>query len=417
MIGLPSPFPPRFCRACGAALHREVIDFGAMPISNSLLDSNEIGAGETFYPLRVLACDACHLVQLADSPPAEVHFHANYLYFSSFSRSWLAHCEAFAAGAIARFGLEPGALVLEIASNDGYLLTFFRDRGFATLGIEPSASVAEAARAKGIDTEIRFFGRDTAADLKARGIAPSLIIANNVFAHVPDLSDFVEGFAVLLDERTVLTAEVHYFRALFDGVQFDSFYHEHYAYYTIRAAQRLFARHGLRLFDVELLPTHGGSLRFYVCREDADFADGPQLASHLAEDDAAFARMVEGLDAFRERVFTVGEDLRRFLADARRAGLTVAGFGAPAKATTLLNFARITRNELACTVDSNPAKQGRFIPGVHIPIHAPAMLETATPDYVLILPWNLRDELAGTLSHLREKGTQFVCAVPSLEVF
>ena len=417
MAGLPNPFPSRHCRSCGAVLDREVIDFGAMPISNSLLAPEDIGPGETFYPLRVMVCDACHLVQLADSPPAEVHFHANYLYFSSFSSSWLAHCAAFAEHAVTRFGLVPGDLVLEVASNDGYLLTFFKERGLRTLGIEPSASVAEAARKKGIDTEVRFFGRDTAAALKARGIRPKLIVANNVFAHVPDLSDFTEGFAALLDRDNALSVEVHYFKALFDNCQFDSFYHEHYAYYTVGAAERLFARHGLRLFDVELLPTHGGSLRLYACRAEASFAPTSRLAGALAGDDETFRRIIAGLGDFRERVYKVGEDLRNFLAGARRAGKRVAGFGAPAKATTLLNYARVTRHELAFTVDSNPAKQNRFVPGVHIPIRAPAVLEADPPDYVLILPWNIRDELADTYRHLRTRGTRFVCAVPALEVF
>jgi hypothetical protein len=387
-----------------------------MPISNALLRPEDVAAGEMFYPLRVMACDACHLVQLAEGLPADAHFHDKYAYFSSFSTSWLAHCEAFADQAIQRFSLQAGDLVVEVASNDGYLLNFFQNQGMQTFGIEPSENVANAARKKGITTENAFFGVETAERLAAAGLRPKLMVANNVFAHVPDLNDFTLGFSRLLHGESVLTVEVHYFPSLMKNTQFDSFYHEHYSYYTIRAAVQLFARHDLRVFDVEFLPTHGGSIRLYVCRDAASHAPVARLAEALARDDADFSAAVLGTDTFRDQVDRVGDDLRRFLIDARSAGRSVAGFGAPAKATTLLNNARITRHLLPFTVDSNPSKQGLLIPGVHIPVLARDVLEAQRPDFVLVLPWNLKTELLQMFASWREQGTKLVFAVPRLEI-
>jgi len=387
-----------------------------MPISNALLRPEDVASGEMFYPLRVMACETCHLVQLAEGLPASAHFHDKYTYFSSFSTSWLAHCEAIADQAIQRFSLKTGDLVVEVASNDGYLLNFFQNRGLQTLGIEPSENVANAARKKGIATENSFFGTETAKRLAAAGLKPKLMVANNVFAHVPDLNDFTAGFSHLLQGESVLAVEVHYFLSLMKNTQFDSFYHEHYSYYTIRAAARLFSRHALRVFDVELLPTHGGSIRLYVCRDTASHAPTARLEEALARDDADFSAAVLGIDAFRDQVDRVGDDLRRFLIDARSAGRTVAGFGAPAKATTLLNHARVTRHLLPFTVDSNPSKQGLLIPGIHIPVLAPAILEAQRPDFVVVLPWNLKVELLQLFAAWRERGTKFVFAVPRLEI-
>jgi hypothetical protein len=387
-----------------------------MPISNALLRPEDVAAGEMFYPLRVMACDTCHLVQLAEGLPADAHFHDKYAYFSSFSTSWLAHCEAFADQAIQRFSLQAGDLVVEVASNDGYLLNFFQNQGMQTFGIEPSENVANAARKKGITTENAFFGVETAERLAAAGLRPKLMVANNVFAHVPDLNDFTLGFSRLLLGESVLTVEVHYFPSLVKNTQFDSFYHEHYSYYTIRAAVQLFARHDLRVFDVEFLPTHGGSIRLYVCRDAASHAPVARLAEALARDDADFSAAVLGTDTFRDQVDRVGDDLRRFLIDARSAGRSVAGFGAPAKATTLLNNARITRHLLPFTVDSNPSKQGLLIPGVHIPVLARDVLEAQRPDFVLVLPWNLKTELLQMFASWREQGTKLVFAVPRLEI-
>lgn len=404
------------CRSCGTSLRTEVIDFGAMPISNALLRPEKTAAGEMFYPLRVMACEACHLVQLAEDLPADVHFHGNYAYFSSFSKSWLDHCSAFANEAIQRFSLQPGDQVLEVASNDGYLLGFFRERGMETLGVEPSENVANAARKKGIRTEVAFFGSKTAERLKLAGLQPKLIVANNVFAHVPDLNDFTAGFSQLMNGDSVLTVEVHYFLSLLKNAQFDSFYHEHYSYYTIRAAVELFGRHGLRVFDVELLPTHGGSIRLYVSRKEASHANSARLVEALADDDAGFSAAVDGIETFRGQVDQIGDDLRRFLIDLRKDGRKIAGFGAPAKATTLLNHARVTRHLLPFTTDSNPSKQGLLIPGVHVPVLSPDVLESEPPDFILVLPWNLKSELLQMFSGLHDRGTRMVFAVPKLEI-
>jgi len=405
------------CIGCAAPLRTQVFDFGSMPISNSLLRHDQIGKGEMFYPLRVMACDVCTLVQLAAPPPVESHFHRDYVYFSSYSVSWLRHCADYTQVMIERFALNAGDQIVEVASNDGYLLDFFKQREFSVLGIEPSESVAKAAQSKGIPTEIQFFGANTARDLAARGIRPRLMVANNVFAHVSDLEDFVRGFAVLLSGDAVLTAEVHYFKDLFEKNQFDSFYHEHYSYYTVRAAERLFSRQGLRLFDVERLPTHGGSLRLFVCRSDAGHAPTPRLAAALHEDDRFLRTAMSGMNDFQDRIIRTCDELRHFLVDVRRKGKRVGGFGAPAKAATLLNFARITRDLLPYTVDSNPQKQNRYLPGVHIPILSPEHLKAECPDYIVILPWNLKSEIAHSLAGLRPSGTRFVCAIPQLEVF
>ena len=387
-----------------------------MPISNALLRPEDVASGEMFYPLRVMACEACHLVQLAEGLPASVHFHDKYTYFSSFSTSWLAHCEAFAEQAIQQFSLKTGDLVVEVASNDGYLLNFFQNRGLQTLGIEPSENVADAARKKEIATDNSFFGTETAKRLATTGLKPKLMVANNVFAHVPDLNDFTSGFSHLLQDESVLAVEVHYFPSLVKNTQFNSFYHEHYSYYTIRAAVQLFSRHALRVFDVEFLSTHGGSIRLYVCRDTASHAPTARLEEALARDDADFSAAILEVDAFRDQVDRVGDDLRRFLLDARSTGRIIAGFGAPAKATTLLNHARVTRHLLPFTVDSNPNKQGLLIPGVHVPVLAPKVLEAQRPDFVLVLPWNLKAELLQMFASWRERGTKFVFAVPELEV-
>ncbi len=416
-ISVPQARPRNVCISCGARLHSQVFDFGAMPISNSLLREEDLGRAEPFYPLRIMVCEVCSLVQLADAPPAEVHFHSDYVYFSSYSALWLNHCAGYADAVIGRFGLKPGDLVLEVASNDGYLLDLFRERGLDVLGVEPSQSVARAAIAKGIPTEIRFFGTSTAHSLVAAGVRPGLVVANNVFAHVPDLADFVEGFALLLSGDAVLTVEVHYFRELYEQTQFDSFYHEHYSYYTIRAADCLFARHGLRLFDVERLRTHGGSLRLYICREEASFIPTARLDAEREEDAAFIVGAMSEFADFGNRVLAICDQLRSFLIGLRKEGKSVAGFGAPAKATTLLNFASVTTDLLPYTVDSNPNKQGRYLPGIHLPILPPDALMRDRPDYVLVLPWNLRAEIAEVLSDLRAAGTKCVCAIPRLEVF
>jgi hypothetical protein len=406
----------RRCNACGAPLQRELIDLGAMPVSNSLVRPEDMGAGETFYPLRVMVCDACTLAQLVDCPPAGTHFHADYVYFSSTSASWLEHAKTYADAMISRFGLQPGQQVLEVASNDGYLLQFFKQRGFAVQGIEPSGSVAEAAVAKGIPTVQRFFSKATARELAVQGARPRLVVANNVFAHVPDLNDFTAGFTELLEGDAVLTAEVHYFRDLYEKCQFDAIYHEHYSYYTIAAADALFRRNGLALFDAERLPTHGGSIRLYARRATAKRPPAERLARLLEEERAFFASLPADLRGFADRVEEVADQLRAFLVDARRRGKRVAGYGAPAKSAILLNVAGIRTHLMPYTVDNNPQKQGRFLPGVHIPISAPRRILSERPDYVVILPWNLKAEIMAQMAQVKSWDGAFVIPGSKLEV-
>ena len=404
------------CRSCGVELTRQVVDFGAMPVANALIRREDFSKGELFFPLHVMACEACSLVQLVDCPSAEVHFHNEYAYFSSYSKSWLEHCEVYVADVIARFGLEAGDSVVEVGSNDGYMLNIFKNNGFDVLGIEPSGNVAQTAIEKGIPTDICFFGEAVGKALAAKGVRPRFVAANNVMAHVPDLNDFVRGFLHLLTGDAVLTVEVHYFRDLFEKNQFDAFYHEHYCYYTIRAADLLFRRHGLRLFDVERLPTHGGSLRFFVCPGEAGHPTSERLLRCLEEENAFFSDAIEGIGLFRGRISAICDDLRRFFSQASGEGKKVAGFGAPAKATTLLTLASVTSELLPFTVDSNPFKQGRYLPGVHIPILAPQALLDDRPDYVIILPWNLKDEIVAQLGAVTEWGGSFVSFIPKMEI-
>lgn len=413
------PRSPRHnCCSCGAPLTCDVLSLGAQPVSNALPLPEQVPAGETFFPLNVMICDSCYLAQLVDCPPAEVHFHSNYVYFSSFSKTGLEHAEQYKRDMIARFDLTTDDRILEVASNDGYLLKFFKAAGFDVLGIEPSESVANAAIAAGIPTEISFFNAEYGRALASLGGAtPALIAANNVLAHVPDLNGFVAGFPHLMDERTVLTIEVHYFPDLIGKTQFDNFYHEHYSYFTLAAATRLFSAHGLRVFDVERLPTHGGSIRLYVCRNESSREASERLAPLAAQEAALFACLPTVMEEFQTRVYDLCGALYEFLRRCRQDGKRVVGFGAPAKAATLLNAAGIRRGLLAYTVDNNPAKQDHLLPGVHIPIRNPSVLEQDKPDFVLILPWNLRDEVAAHYAGIRSWGGRFAVPVPFLEIF
>ncbi len=403
--------------SCGAPLLRTVVDFGDLPISNALVLPQDLDQADKRYPLHIMVCEACTLAQLADKLPADAHFHSDYVYFSSHSTSWLAHCEAYVSSIIERLDLQVSDEILEIASNDGYLLQYFKAKGFAVQGVEPSASVADAAIAKGIPTVIDFFGKALADRLAADGRRPKLIVANNVIAHVPDLEDFTAGISTLMGSETVLTAEVHYFRNLFEKNQFDSFYHEHYYYYTIEAAHQLMARHGMRLFDAELLPTHGGSLRLYACHADAPHELSDRLTALLASERAFMVTAMAGIDEFQVRIQQVCDDLLTYLTAAKASGRRVLGYGAPAKATTMLNVAGVTPDLLPIIVDMNPSKQNRYLPGVRIPIQSPEILAKETFDDVAILPWNLRDEISDLCRERYNFEGKFVVFVPALEVF
>ncbi len=404
------------CRFCAAPVTQSFADLGMSPLSNAFVAPERAGAMEPFYPLHARVCDACHLVQLEAFETPEQIF-GDYLYFSSYAESWLRHAEAYAAEMVARFGLGAASQVVEVASNDGYLLQYFQARGVPVLGVEPAANVATVARDKGIPTEVAFFGVATAERLKAAGVAPQLMAANNVLAHVPELNDFVAGFAVLLAPGGVLTVEFPHLLRLMHENQFDTIYHEHFSYFSLLTVQRIFAAHGLRVFDVQPLPTHGGSLRVFVTQVGAAHAETPAVSALLAEERAAGLEGSSAYAAFAEQVVDTKAALMAFCVEARRAGKTILGYGAPAKGNTLLNYCGIGPEFIAFTVDRSPHKQGLLLPGTRIPIRAPEALLEARPDYVLILPWNLREEITAQMAAVRDWGGRFVVPIPSVQVF
>lgn len=402
------------CRFCAAALTDTFVDLGMSPLSNAYLRADQLRAMEPFFPLHAWVCASCLLVQLEAFETPEAIF-GDYAYFSSFSDTWLAHAKHYADAIAQRLSLGSGSLVIEVASNDGYLLRNFRDRGIPVLGIEPARNVAAAAEKAGIPTVAEFFGTALARRLVAQGRQPDLLCGNNVLAHVPDLNDFVAGLSLLLKRGGTLTMEFpHVMRLIAEG-QFDTIYHEHFSYFSLHTAERVFARHGLRVYDVDELSTHGGSLRIYADHGLAPV--GPRVAALLAAERAAELDRLEPYLRFGATAQRVKRDLLRFLIDAREAGKVVAGYGAPAKGNTLLNYAGVRTDLLAYTVDRSPHKQGTFLPGTHIPVYAPAHIFANRPDYVLILPWNIRAEIVEQMRGIREWGGQFVVPIPRLEVF
>ena len=378
-------------------------------MANAFIPPDRAGAMEPFYPLHLRVCGACHLVQLPAMRTPEAMF-GHYLYFSSYSQSWLQHAESYVAAAAERFRLGAGSCVVEVASNDGYLLQYFARRGVGVLGIDPAANVAAAAVAKGVPTTVAFFGVETAWRLRDAGVRPDLMVANNVLAHVPDLDDFVAGFAILLPVHGVLTVEFPHLLRLVQEVQFDTIYHEHLSYLSLQAAQRMFARHGLRVFDVEHLPTHGGSLRVFACPAGASRAASPAVTATLALE--AGLEEPSTYRAFARQVVDAKASLLGFLLGARQAGKRVVGYGAPAKGNTLLNYCGVGPELIAFTVDRNPHKQGMLLPGSRIPVLPPEALIEARPDYVMILPWNIAEEVMSGMGIIREWGGQFVVPIP-----
>ena len=403
------------CRFCGAALSHVCADLGVAPIANSLLTEDQLDRMEPFYPLRALVCEQCFLVQVGEFESPSAIF-SEYSYFSSFSTSWLAHCRDYAESIVQRLGLGPQHTIVEVASNDGSLLQFFHERGLSVLGIEPAENVAQAAIVKGIPTIVRFFGAEVAEDL-ARTSRADLLIGNNVLPHVPDPNDFVAGMRILLKETGVITMEFpHLMRLIAEG-QFDTIYHEHFSYFSLGTVARVFERHGLTIFNVEELPTHGGSLRIYGRHADDETKRVEESVVRLLEREreAGFGSLETYL-AFAKRLPATKRELLRFLIDAKERGESVAGYGAPAKGTTLLNYCGIGTDFLDYTVDKSPHKQGHYLPGVRVPIHAPDELARTRPDYVFILPWNLRDEITGELPFVRDWGGRFVVRTPELTV-
>jgi SAM-dependent methyltransferase len=367
------------------------------------------------FPLHARVCDNCLLVQVERVVPPEAIFN-DYAYFSSYSASWLAHARRYAQSMISRFDLGPQSKVVEIASNDGYLLTNFVEAGIPCLGIEPAANVAEVARAKGVPTEVAFFGVETARRLAEAGHNADLIAAKNVLAHVPDINDFAAGIAILLRDEGVFTVEFPHLLNLIREVQFDTIYHEHFTYLSLLAIERIFTRQGLRIFDVNEIPTHGGSLRVFVCHAEASYAAEPGVAAVRAKEIAAKLDRPEGYAGFAPRVEKIRCDLLAFLDGARTRGCTVAGYGAAAKGNTLLNYCGVGPERVAFVVDQNPAKQNRLLPGSRIPVRAPEAIIAAKPDVILILPWNLKDEITSQLFAARAWGAQFVTAIPDIRV-
>lgn len=405
------------CRHCHTELILPLVDLGAAPPSNAYLTRQTLHAPEKHFPLRVLVCTECWLAQTEDYAGADELFSADYAYFSSFSTTWLKHAEKYVADMAQRFALDVNSHIVEVAANDGYLLQYAKARGIPCLGIEPTTSTADAARAKGIEIVEAFFGVKLARQLAAQGKQADLTAANNVLAHVPDINDFVAGFAVLLKPTGVATFEFPHLLRLVSENQFDTIYHEHYSYLSLTVVKRIFERNGLSVFDVEELSTHGGSLRVYAQRSDTGKREpSPNVAKLLGRETAAGMNSTAFYAGFQDKADQVKNDLLAFLIDAKRTGKTVAGYGAAAKGNTLLNYAGVRPDLLPYVVDRNPAKQDKFLPGCRIPIVAEMHLKQNRPDYVLVLPWNLRTEVVEQLAYIREWGGQFVTAVPVLEV-
>lgn len=405
------------CRHCGSELRLLFLDLGSAPPSNAYLSAAGLRMPESWYPLRLLVCEHCWLVQTKDYAGREALFTDNYAYFSSFSSSWLEHAQGYVRTMIERFSLNSASRVVEIAANDGYLLQYVQAAGIPCFGIEPTVSTAAAARAKGIEIVERFFDIELADELAGTGKQADLIAANNVLAHVPDINDFVSGFARLLKPQGVATFEFPHLLRMVQENQFDTAYHEHYSYLSLTTVEHIFTRNGLTVFDVEQLPTHGGSLRIFAQRSDSgQRAISPAVATlRQIEIDAGVTTTAFYSD-FQFSAEKVKDDLLAFLIDAKRQGLKVAAYGAAAKGNTLLNYAGVRPDLLPYVVDRNPAKQGRFMPGSRIPIVDESYLQAHKPDWIVILPWNLRQEVMAQLAYVREWGARFVTVVPRLEV-
>ncbi len=404
------------CRFCSTPLASTFVDLGTSPLANSYVKAEDLASPETFYPLHTYVCDACRLVQLPMAASPEEIF-SDYAYFSSYSESWLRHAERYAAAMTERFGLTGESLAVEIASNDGYLLRYLLERGVRVLGIEPAANIACEAEKLGIPTRVEFFSSEMAKRLRGEGIRADLITANNVLAHTPYLNDFVEGIRILLAERGVATLELPHLQRLVEGNQFDTIYHEHFSYFSFTTVRRIFAAYGLELFDVEEWPTHGGSLRIFASPAAAGREPNERVQELLEREERLGYLTDEPYRRFDEQVQATKRRFLELLIEARDEGKRVAGYGAPAKGNTLLNYCGVRSDLLAYTVDRSPHKQGLYLPGTRIPIRSPDELRADRPDYVVILPWNLREEIAGQMADVRDWGGRFVVAIPEVEIF
>ncbi len=403
---------PFVCRFCGAQLNHRVVDLGMSPLCESYVASEDLDRMEPFYPLHVWVCDRCFLVQLNEYVAAEDIF-TEYAYFSSFSSSWLQHAEDYVAMITERLGLGPDSFVVELASNDGYLLQYFVERGIPCLGIEPAANVAASAIERGVPTDVSFFGAEHARKMAAEGRVADLMLGNNVLAQVPDLNDFVAGIPTILKPGGTVTIEFPHLLRLLEGNQFDTIYHEHYCYFSLISAEAIFAGHGMTIFDVEELWTHGGSLRIYA-RHAADTSRpvSDRVIELRAGEEAAGFREVATYTRFEEQVRATKRALLALLSEIKEDGKRIVGYGAPGKGNTLLNYCGIRTDFIDFTVDRNPYKQGRYLPGTHIPIHPPERIDEVRPDYIFILPWNFKDEILVQLAHARDWGAQFIVPIP-----
>jgi 2-polyprenyl-3-methyl-5-hydroxy-6-metoxy-1,4-benzoquinol methylase len=405
------------CRSCHARLTHSFVDLGMSPLANSYLRQEDLQQQECFYPLHAFVCSECFLVQLP-ALLAPDQFFSHYAYFSSYSATWLEHAQIYVENMMGRFRFDSGSQVIEIGSNDGYLLQYFKKKGVPVLGVEPAKNVAKVAQAANIPTIVKFFGIETAAKLVAEGFRADLVIANNVLAQAPALDDFVKGMKTLLKPQGIITLEFPHLLKLMEENQFDTIYHEHFSYFSFIAVQRIFSENGLSIFDVEELPTHGGSLRLFLRHDNDDTKFLTERVEHLKhrELQAGLNRM-ETYSFFAPRVRETKRELLKFLIEIKQAGKSVVGYGAPAKGNTLLNYCGIRSDFIDYTVDRSPHKQNQYLPGTHIPIYHPDKVREAKPDYLLILPWNLKKEVMAQMQHIREWGGKFVVPIPKVEVY
>jgi C-methyltransferase C-terminal domain/Putative zinc binding domain/Methyltransferase domain len=404
------------CRFCGTGLQRTFVDLGLSPLCETYPSAADLNCGETYYPLHVYVCEKCWLVQLEEYESPEQIF-SDYAYFSSFSDSWLKHCDNYCEAMKARFGLSKQSFVVEVASNDGYLLQYFVKREVPVLGIEPAANVATVAVAKGVPTLVRFFGTKLAKELAGEGRCADLVLGNNVLAQVPDLNDFVDGLNIMLKPEGVLTLEFPHLLQLIQLNEFDTIYHEHFSYFSLLSTIKIMAAHGLRVFDVEELKSHGGSLRVYACRAESETHPvEANVSKVLADETRAKLDKIDGYESFARQVKETKFALVDFLLTAAKQRKKVAGYGAPGKSATLLHYCGIGKDLIEYTVDRSPYKQGRFLPGSRIPIYHPDRIRQTRPNYVVILPWNLKDEIMQQLQFIREWGGRFVIPIPKVAV-
>lgn len=406
-----------YCRFCKTLLTDTFIDLGNSPASNSFLTPEELNIPETFFPLKVFTCSACFLVQIDEYKKPDAIFNSDYVYFSSYSKSWLAHAERYAGMMEERFGFNNTSQVIEIASNDGYLLQYFKQKNIPVLGIEPTSNTAKVAALKGIENVIGFFGTGLAKQLATEGRKADLLLGNNVLAHVPDIVDFVKGMKILLKNTGVITMEFPHLMQLVDNNQFDTIYHEHFSYLSFYTVQQIFASQDLQMFDVEEIPTHGGSLRIYAKHiDDTTKHVSPNVAALLTKEIEKGLTSLAYYDNFQQRALKVKLDLLQFLNNQKRAGKLVAAYGAAAKGNTLINFCGIKNDLISFVVDANPHKQNKFLPASHIPVVDEQYLKESKPAYIIILPWNLKEEITAQLSYIKEWGGKFVVSIPSVQI-